>query len=45
MPHATSINSQVVTDKNPCMNQAIHLLLMHGFFFTLHMRILGRHKN
>ena len=42
MSHA--INSLVLTDKNPCINQAIHVLLMHGFC-TLHIRILGRHKN
>ena len=39
-----SINSHVLTGKNPSINQAIHVLLMHGFY-TLHMRILGRHKN
>ena len=42
MLHA--INSHVLTGKNPCINQAIHMLLMHGFC-TLHIRILGRHKN
>ena len=42
MSHA--INSHVLTDKNPCINQAIHVLLMHGFC-ALHIRILGRHKN
>ena len=30
--------------QNPCINQAIHVLLMHSFG-TLHIRILGRHKN
>ena len=38
MSHA--INSYVLPDKNPCINQAIHALLMHGFS-TLHIRILG----
>ena len=38
-----AINSHVLTGKNPCINQAIHLLSMHGFC-TLHIRILGRHK-
>ena len=26
-----SINSHILTGKNPCINQAIHLLLMQGF--------------
>ena len=26
-----AINSQVLPSKNPCINQAIHVLLMHGF--------------
>ena len=30
--------------QNPCINQAIHLLLMHRFC-ALHIHILGRHKN
>ena len=41
MAHA--INSHVFTAKNPCINQAIHELFMHGFC-TLHIRILRRHK-
>ena len=39
-----AINSHVLTNKNPCINQAIHVLLMYGFC-TLHIRILGHHKN
>ena len=38
-----AINSDVLTGKTPYINQAIHVLLMHGFC-TLHIRILGRHK-
>ena len=41
MLHA--INSHVLADQNPCYNQGIHMLLMHGFC-TLHTRILGGHK-
>ena len=41
MSHA--INSNVLTGKNLCINQAIHVLLMHGFR-TLHQHILGRYK-
>ena len=41
MSHA--INSHVLTGKNPCINQAIYVLLIHGFC-TLHIRILGRYK-
>ena len=26
-----AINSHVLTGKNPCINTAIHVLLMHGF--------------
>ena len=33
----------VLTDKNPYINKAIHVLLMHGFC-TLHILILGRNK-
>ena len=33
-----AINRHVLTGKNPCINQAIHVLLMHGFC-TLHKRI------
>ena len=36
-----AINSHVLTCKKPCINQAIHVLLMHGFC-TLHICILGR---
>ena len=41
-----AINSHVLTGKSPCINQTIHMLLMHGFC-TLHigLHILGRHKN
>ena len=39
-----AISSHVLTGKNPCINQAIYVLLMHGFC-TLHIHILGRHKN
>ena len=42
MPDA--INSHVLTDKTPCINKAIHVLLMHGFS-TLDIHILDRHKN
>ena len=42
VPHA--INNHVLTGKNPCINHAIHVLLMHGFC-TLHKRVLGPHKN
>ena len=42
MSHA--INSHVLIDKNPCINLAIHVLLMHGFC-TLHIHILGCPKN
>ena len=38
-----AINSHVLTGKNPCISQAIHVLLMHGFCI-LHISILGRHK-
>ena len=41
-PHV--INSHVIAGTNPCINQTIHMLLIRGFF-TLHIRILGRHKN
>ena len=41
MSHA--FNSYVLTGKNPCINQAVHMLLMHSFS-TLHFRILGRRK-
>ena len=37
------INSHVLL-AIPCINQAIHVLLMHGFC-TLHVRILGLRKN
>ena len=40
---AWRINSHVLTGKNPCINQAIHVLLMRGLC-TLHMRILGHQK-
>ena len=43
-PVSHAIDSHVLPGKNPCINQAIYVLLMHGFS-TLHMRILGRHKN
>ena len=33
----------LLTGKNPCIYQAIHVLLMHGFC-SLHIRILGRYK-
>ena len=29
MPHV--INSRALTDEKPCINKAIHALLMHGF--------------
>ena len=38
-----AIKSHVLISKNPCINQAVHVLLMNGFC-TLHIRILGRHK-
>ena len=41
MPHA--IGSHILTDKNPCINQAVLMLLIHDFY-TLHIRILGRNK-
>ena len=39
---ATSIYGHVLTDKNPFINKAIHVLLLHGFanLFTL---VPGRH--
>ena len=42
-PVSHAINNRVLTGKNPCINQAIYVLLMHGFS-PLHIRILGRHK-
>ena len=42
MSHA--INSHVSTGKNPCINQAMHTLLMGGFC-TLNICILDCHKN
>ena len=39
-----AVNNRVLTGKSPCINQAIYVLLMHGFS-TFHIRILGRHKN
>ena len=38
-----AFNSHVLTGKNPCINQVIHVLLMHSFY-TLQIRILGRHR-
>ena len=38
-----AINSHDLTGENPFINQAIHVLLMHGFC-TLHTRILGSNK-
>ena len=38
------IYSHVLTGTNPCINQAIHDMFMHDFFFTLPIRVLGRHK-
>ena len=38
------INSHVLTGNSPCINQAIHVLLTHGFC-SLNIHILGRHKN
>ena len=42
--HKKPCRTLLTTDKNPCINQAIHVLLMHGFC-TLHKRILGPHRN
>ena len=50
--HYYYIKSRVARYQRPCfnwqkpnsINQAFHVLLMHGFC-TLHIRILGRHKN
>ena len=42
-PLSHGINSHVLTSKNPCINQAIHVLLMHGFC-TFYIHILDRHK-
>ena len=41
MLHA--INSHVLTSTNPCINKAIHVLLMHGFA-VLRKRIPGPSK-
>ena len=43
----TLLTAIFFTCKNPCIKQAIHLLLMNDFctLHTLHVRILGRHKN
>ena len=38
-----AINSHVLTEKNPCINKAIHVLLIHGYE-TLRVRFQGRHK-
>ena len=35
-----AINSHVLTSTNPCINKAIHMLLMHGFV-VLRISILG----
>ena len=42
-PTSSGDNNHVLTGKNTCINQAIHMLLMHGFC-TLHIHILGHHK-
>ena len=34
VPHA--INIHVLSDKNPCINQAIHMLLMHSFVLYIY---------
>ena len=39
-PVSHAINSHVLTSKTPCINQAIHMLLMHNFC-TLHIHILA----
>ena len=39
-----AISSHVLTCKKTCIKRAIYVLLMHGFC-TLHIHILGRHKN
>ena len=39
-----AINSHVLSGLNPCIIQAIHVLLIHCFC-TLHIHILGCHKN
>ena len=31
IPMPQAINSHVLTDRNPCIKKAIHVLLMHGF--------------
>ena len=41
MMHA--INSHVLTGKTPCINQAFHVQLMHGFG-TIQIHILGLAK-
>ena len=41
-PHA--INSHVLTGTNPCINKAIHVLLMHGFV-VLRISIPGPSQN
>ena len=35
------VNSHFCTSINPCLNQAIHVLLMHSFLLTLGIRIMG----
>ena len=39
--HAIRNGSHVLTGKTQCINQIIHVLLIHGFK-TLHIGILGR---
>ena len=39
-----SINRHVLTGTNPCINKAIHVLLMHNFL-TLRIRTLGWSQN
>ena len=42
-PCRTLLTAMFFTIKTPCINQALHVLLMHGFCI-LHIRILGHHK-
>ena len=36
VPHV--INSRALTDEKPCINKAIHMLLMHGYVILLPLR-------
>ena len=39
-----AINTEALTSKNSCINQANNVLLMYGFVIYICIRILGRHK-